>query len=310
MTLAAGAGLLALRAWEIGPEALGPWGATLVCAGYAWALAARLDGRPAVAVLVALVLGAATAISGTDVLRGGAAVAATVLSGVVAVLVTVPASSYLKAVREVVLALAVAGFGAIAVVGFDPAMQRTRYVYLSLALAFAAMVAIVFRLGAGLAGLGRRGLVVVITGCVLLFVTAGYVDMVKDYGSLGVIDAIRSVVGWFRDTLGAFPRMVIAVVGVPALVWGVHMRARRRQGWWVCAFGVAATVATAQMFTNPIKSFEESMLSTVYGALLGLVLGYVLVRVDLALTGTRGSRSRRAEEAAAIRPEPARTHAL
>ena len=28
-----------------------------------------------------------------------------------------------------------------------------------------------------------------------------------------------------------------ALVGVPALVWGCHMRARRRQGWWVCAFG-------------------------------------------------------------------------
>lgn len=310
LTLAAGLGLLVLRALEIGPEQLGPLGATLVCAGYAWALAARVDGRPVVAVLVAVTLGLATTFSGTDVLRGGSAVGATVLSGVLAVLVTVPATRYLQAVREAVLAVLVATLGALAVVGFDPAMDRTRYSYLSLALGFAAMMLIVFRLGGGLSGLGRRGLVVVISGCVLMLVAAGYVDLIKDYGVGGITDFISSVVGWFRDTIGAFPRMIIGVVGIPALVWGVHMRARRRQGWWVCAFGVAGTVAVAQMFTNPIKTFEESLLSTGYGVLLGLLIGYALVRVDLALTGTRGSRSRRAEEAAAVRPESSRTEAL
>lgn len=310
VTLALGVLLLGLRALEVGPELLGPLGATVVMAGYAWALGARVDGRPFIAVLVALAIGGATTISGNDVLRGGSAVAATVVSAVLAVLVTVPAASYLRAVGEALFAIAVAALGAVAVVGFDPAMDRTRYTYLSLALSLAAILAIVYRLGAGLSGLGRRGLVAIFVGCVLMLLTAGYVDLIKSYGVGGLTDLMEHVVGWSRDHLGAFPRLIIGLVGVPALVWGTHMRARRRQGWWVCAFGVAGAVAVAQMFTNPIKSFEESLLSTGYGVLLGLLIGYALVRADLALTGTRGSRSRRAEEAAAVRPEPSRIEAL
>jgi hypothetical protein len=47
-----------------------------------------------------------------------------------------------------------------------------------------------------------------------------------------------------------------------------------------------------------------------YAAAAGLAIGYLLIRVDLRVTGPRGRRARRAEEAAAGRPEPARTHAL
>ena len=39
---------------------------------------------------------------------------------------------------------------------------------------------------------------------------------------------------------------------------------------------------------------------------VGLVIGWVLIRLDLALTGNRGRRSRVAEQAAAVRPEPGR----
>ena len=42
----------------------------------------------------------------------------------------------------------------------------------------------------------------------------------------------------------------------------------------------------------------------------GLAIGFLLIRVDLRVTGPRGRRARRAEEAAAGRPEPARTRAL
>ena len=115
---------------------------------------------------------------------------------------------------------------------------------------------------------------------------------------------------WSRDHLGAFPRPIESVLGVPALAWGCHMRARRRQGWWVCAFGVAATAPVAQALLNPAISLAESGLSVLYGVVVGLALGFVLIRVDLAVTGPRGARARRAEEAAAARPEPARTAAL
>ena len=39
---------------------------------------------------------------------------------------------------------------------------------------------------------------------------------------------------------------------------------------------------------------------------LGLVLGYLVIRVDLALTGPKGRGGRRAEEAGPHRPEPSR----
>ncbi len=47
-----------------------------------------------------------------------------------------------------------------------------------------------------------------------------------------------------------------------------------------------------------------------YGVAIGLLLGYLVVRVDAFLSGTRGRRARRAEEATAHRPEPRRTAAL
>jgi hypothetical protein len=88
------------------------------------------------------------------------------------------------------------------------------------------------------------------------------------------------------------------------------MRARRRQGWWVCAFGVGATVPIAQALLDPQPSRTGEALSLGYGIAVGLVVGAVLVLLDLALTGNRGRRGRRAESSTAIRPEPARVEAL
>ena len=88
------------------------------------------------------------------------------------------------------------------------------------------------------------------------------------------------------------------------------MRARRRQGWWVCAFGVAATAPVANSLVNPAISLLECGLSVLYGLVVGLVIAYVVIRVDLALTGSRGRGGRRLEQASALRPEPPRTAAL
>ena len=88
------------------------------------------------------------------------------------------------------------------------------------------------------------------------------------------------------------------------------MRARRRQGWWVCAFGVTATTRIANSLVDPAVTLRESGLSLLYGVVVGLVLGFVVIRLDIALTGAPGRRGRRAEEAGALRPEPVRTRAL
>ena len=51
------------------------------------------------------------------------------------------------------------------------------------------------------------------------------------------------------------------------------MRARRRQGWWVCAFGVGATAPIAQALIDPAVTRQESALALGYALVVGLVLG-------------------------------------
>ena len=112
---------------------------------------------------------------------------------------------------------------------------------------------------------------------------------------------------------------IMAVLGVPALAYGCHMRARRRQGWWVTAFGAAATAAVGNALANPLVTTREAGLSVLMGLVVGGLLGWLVIRADLLVTGGgptkgRGRRSnRRAEEAEAsseeidTRPQPTST---
>jgi hypothetical protein len=245
-----------------------------------------------------------------DYLRTGAAVMTCVVSAVLGVMSTTPAVQFARAARECVIAVLVAAVGALATIGFDPVVSVVRFEYATLGLAIAGAFGVVYRLGAGLHGLGRRGLVVVAIGGVVLAITLLYAEMLRRYGSQDLVDRLLDGVRWSRDHLGAFPRPIETVLGVPALAWGCHMRARRRQGWWLCAFGVAATTPVANALVNPAISLLECGLSVAYGLVVGLVIGYAVIRADLALTGSRGQGGRRLEEAAAVRPEPPRTAAL
>ena len=294
----------------VGPDWLGGAGAVAVVSIYSWALAARTGGRPVVFGTLALALGVLVLVADEPVLRTGAAVMTCVVSAVLAVMATVPAVTFPAAAREAVVAVLVAGVGALATVGFEPVITLTRFEYATLGLAVLGAFGVVFRLGAGLHGLGRRGIVIVLVGTAVLALTLAYAELLRRYSTPALVATLLDGVHWSRDHLGAFPRPIETMLGVPALAWGCHMRARRRQGWWVCAFGVAATAPVTQALLNPAISLAESGLSVVYGVVVGLVLGFVLIRADLALTGPRGSRARRAEEAAAERPEPPRVAAL
>ncbi|MDP3969086.1 MAG: hypothetical protein Q8Q02_12475 [Nocardioides sp.] len=305
-------GLAALVAGvvEVGPDWLPGAGSVAVASAYSWALAARTGGRPVVYGTLAAVLGVVVLVSGEDSLRAGAAVMTCVISAVLGVMATVPAVRFVHAVRECVIALTIAAIGALATVGFEPAITVVRFEYATFGLALVGAFAVVYRLGAGLHGLGRRGVAIVLVGMVVLAVTLLYAELLRRYGTPGLVESLLDVVRWSREHLGAFPRPIETVLGIPALVWGCHMRARRRQGWWVCAFGVAATSAVANSLANPAVTLRESSLSVLYGLVVGLLIGLAVIRIDLAVTGSRGRRSRRAEEATAIRPEPARTSAL
>lgn len=306
----AGLGALGACIADAGPGWLCGSGSVAIVTAYSWALAARTGGRPVVVGLLALVLGVAVIVIDDDRLRTGAAVLTCVVAAVLAVMATVPAVRFVHAVREVLVAAVIAAVGALAVVGFEPVVTVARFEYVTLGLAMLGAFAVVYRLGAGLHGLGRRGVIIVLVGSLVLAVTLAYAEVLRRYGTPGLMSALLDGVAWSRANLGAFPRPLETVLGVPALAWGTHMRARRRQGWWVCAFGVAATAPIASSLVNPSVELSEIALSVGYGLVVGLVIGFVVIRLDLALTGSSGRRGRRAEEAAALRPEPSRTRPL
>jgi hypothetical protein len=289
-------------------------GAVTIGTAYAWGLAARTGGRPVIFAGLALVLGAAVVALDDNALRSGAAVVTAVLTAVFSVMVTVPAVRFAGAVRETLVVLVVSSVGAMATLAWSPEVDLRRFEYTVLALSLAAAFVTVYRLGAGFHGLGSRGVVMVVVGSIMLALTVGYAELLQRYGTHGLVESLDDAVRWCHHHAGAFPRPIIALLGVPALTWGTHMRARRRQGWWVCAFGVAVSAPVAYALVDPGRSVKEVALATAYGAVIGLVLGFLLIRLDLRLTsphgGRRGRRQADTEEPTAVRPEPGRTRAL
>lgn len=308
--LVLGVAALVIAVLHVGPEWIDGVGAVAVATGLSGLLAIRTGGRGWTAVALALLLGGSAVVTGHEVLRTGAGVLTVVVGGVYAVLATVPARSFLIAVREVLFATAVAGVTAVAAVGFEPEVSVPRFDYASMLLAIVLTFVLVYRLGAGIHGLGRRGMLAVLVGLVLLIATLAYADLLRRYGATSVVTEVLDFVDWTTERIGAFPRPLVVLLGIPALLWGCFQRARRRQGWWACAFGVTATVPLAQGLLSPDGSFLGALLRAVYSLVLGVALGYIVVRLDLVFTAPRGRRGRRAEEAGALRPEPSRLRPL
>ena len=75
-------------------------------------------------------------------------------------------------------------------------------------------------------------------------------------------------------------------------------------------FGVAAAAPVSRTLLDPGLTVEQAALSTLYSVVVGLVIGLVVIRADLLLTGSRGRRARTDEAASALRPEPPRTWPL
>jgi hypothetical protein len=268
-------------------------------------LAVRSGGRATPAVAIAVLVGAAAVATQWDALLAGAALGTGVLGACLAVLATIPAPSLWRAVVEVVLAEAVATAGALGVAGFRVDMDPDRFGYTVLALSMAAAVALVYRLGGGLHGLGRSGVVLVAAALVLLVVGLAYTAALTRWGSPGLRLDVMQAKTWMRDHLGAVPHPIEALLGVPALVWGVTMRDRRRQGWWVCAFGTTATATAATRLVGDDITTLNTTLAAAYSIVLGIVLGYVVIRVVGLVRGKPGRRAARVADVG-HRSEPAR----
>lgn len=284
--------------------------AATITVTYAFGLAARTGGRPLLASALALTLVLVAVVTERPVLLAGAAVSTAALGTVLGVMATIPAARFRTVVRECLLAAGVAAVAALAATSYDARLAVERAEYLALALGLLGTLALVYRLGAGFSGLGRRGAVVVLGGTVLLAVALAYAEALSRWGPPGMLETLQESLAAVRETLGAIPRPVAALVGFPALAWGVSTRARRRQGWWPTAFGAAGLAVVSTSLLDRRTSDLEAALETGYGIAVGLLLGYAVIRADAFLTGTRGRRARREEEASAHRPEPRRTEPL
>ena len=232
------------------------------------------------------------------------------LAACLAVLATRPAATFLAAIGEVVLALLLATLGALGVASFSVRLEVERFGYLVIGVAFLATVALVYRLAGGLHSLGRRGLVLAAGATVLLLVVLVYTAALTRYGSPELVLQVRSVQDWVREHLGGVPHPVEALIGIPALVWGVSMRSRRRQGWWVCAFGATATAAVTHRLLLTDVFTMEAVLSAAYTLVLGLLLGFVLIRLERLLTGRSSGRTTNAALPSSGREEPGRLKPL
>ena len=269
----------------------------------------RTGGRPILPTIAALLLIAATLIWEPPPLLAAGAVAVGTLSAVLAVMATEPARTFVGSLRELAVVLVISVIGALAVAGFEATVSVVRFGYVVLGLSLVGVLLLVFRLGAGLHGLGRRGMFVAGFAVLLLFAALAYGEALANWGPVGFIGIVDEVRDGMRQALGAVPHPIEALLGVPAVVWGTFMRARRRQGWWVCGFGVAATASMTLHLIDGV-GMRQTLLSGLYTVIVGVAVGYLAIRLDVAMTGTHGARARRSEEASAARPEPTRLHPL
>ena len=292
------------------PRALPLAGAVTITTCFTFGLAVRTGGRPLISGTLALALSAGAVLSGLPILLAAAAMSTAVVAAILAVLATTPAAGFPVVVRECVVALSIGVIGAFAVEAYPAQVSMTRFGYVALGLALLGAMVLVYRLGAGLSGLGKRGFVMVLTGIILLTVVLAYTEALTRWGPPGLGASIEDLTEMIQSTLGAVPRPVEFLLGIPALAWGVSTRARRRQGWWVCAFGAAGIAAVASSLLDSAVPLTEAGLAVLYSTVIGLGIGYLIIRADKFLTGSRGRRGRRLEEAAAHRPEPGRMRAL
>ena len=269
-------------------------------------LAARVGGPVWFAGGLAVLLGAAAIATDWTFLDSGAAVGIGIVAACLAVMGTVPAPTSLRVVREVVLAELIATAGALGVAVFGRHVDIARFTYVVLGVSLVGTIALVYRLGAGLHGLGRAGALAALVAVLLLAAVLAYAAVLERYGSPELVAQVEQVGVWTQEHLAGVPRPIEALVGVPALAWGVSIRSRRRQGWWMCAFGAAATApATARLLGD--ADWLRVTLSAVYGVVIGLLLGFLLIRLGLLLAR---SPQRRVVGALAPRPEPARLRSL
>nr|MDQ4008998.1 hypothetical protein [Actinomycetota bacterium] len=271
--------------------------------------ARRTGGHTVAAGVFAAAVSAVAVASGWPWLLAGVAALTAVVATVLAVLATRPAKSPLRVVGEYALAIVVALAGAVAVAAYAVPLRPVVLGHVVLLSSLFATLWVAHRLGGGVRGLGKRGGFVIASAVVVIVVGLAYSEALRRWGSPGVTDAMADLRQVLVGVFGAVPRPLELFIGFPALVWGLATRAELRQGWWLCAFGSLGTAGVATSLATTAQPGQE-LLSTLYSVLAGLVLGFVVWRLDRLLTGPRGRRARRVQRALPLRAEPTRSRPL
>jgi hypothetical protein len=232
----------------------------------------------------------------------GASVAAAVTYGVLGMAVTRPAGG-LRALGELIMSAAVGLIGAAIVAGFAVQVRPYRERVIVMAFVLLIALALASRLGYGFGSLGRRGLLSTIAMLVILAGAVGYAAAVRRWGSSDFLTTVTETQHHIKHYLHAIPRVSEALVGFPALMWGVSIRRRRRQGWWMCAFGALGSAGLATGFVSPDVTVSEAFIATGEGLAIGAVLGFVLIGIDRLVTGGHGRRSADPDQLDIERPE-------
>lgn len=250
---------------------------------------------------------AVAALAGQTVsLLASAAFSSAVLSAVLAVLITRPAVSIGATIGEYCLAIAMALSGTVAVAAWNAPVQYQKFNILVVGAALGLIIAIVWNIGAGLHGIGTEGFRIIIGVSVALFLLLAYSSFVRTNSSESITDLVNQTITWTRETFGGVPRPVEVFIGFPALICGVSLRSKRREGWWVQVFAVIGTAVVATSLVTPSALPSYIALSTWYSLLMGLIVGLV---ARYFVMRERSARAARAFEEA-VRVEPPRTSPL
>jgi len=301
-TLGSATAVLAVGA----PEGIQRPAAAVLMVVFAIGLVHRSGGHMRIWATMAGLLAVLALTLQTNMLIAGAAAVTAVVGAVWSVMFTRPADTAIDAVREFGLTLLIALSGMFAVAAWNAPVSYQRFNLVVLAASLTLAITLVWNLGAGLHGLGRQGFLILIGAAALLLVLLAYSSFVRAHGSQVVLDAFDSSVVWMRDTFGGVPRPVEVVIGFPALIAGVSMRAKRREGWWILVFAVIGTGVVTTSLVTPGALPSYILLSTLYSAVLGLALGLVVRHFVIRERSKRAARAIEPIE----RSEPPRVAAL
>jgi hypothetical protein len=226
-----------------------------------------------------------------NVLLASAAAVTAVLASVWAVFVTRPAGSVVGALREYVLALVIALSGTVAVAAWNAPVNYQRFNLIVVAIALGLAITLVWNLGAGLHGLGRQNLAILAGVAVLLLLLLAYSSFVRTHGSQTIVDGLSELVIWTRQNFEGVPRPVEVFIGFPALIVGISLRSKRREGWWVLVFAVIGTAVLSTSLVTPGAFPTYIGLSTLYSAIFGLIVGLFARHYAMRQRSARAARA-------------------